>query len=132
MRMRKYSIEGQRVAQLKRLLRNDKIQVKRIVVASHEKKADSVYIFFERTVEEVAKEKAVLKRLKEKAESVADDKLYAKLTNSKQRELFLLDQYGLSKKDCADVIELTKMVEMEKEIGKGEEEKTKKDGKNKK
>ena len=131
MRMRKYSIEGQRVAQLKRLLRNDKILVKRIVVAAHEKKADSVYIFFEHTVEEVAKEKVTLKRLKEKAESVADDKLYAKLTNSKQRELFLLDRYGLSKKDSADVIELIKMVEMEKEIGKGEEEETKKEGKNK-
>jgi hypothetical protein len=42
MKMRKYSMEGQRVAQLKRLLRNDRVQVKRIAVAAHEKKADSV------------------------------------------------------------------------------------------
>ena len=132
MRMRKYSMEGQRVAQLKRLLRNDKIQVKRIVVAAHEKKADSVYIFFENPIEGIAKEKATLKRLKAEAESVAKDEIYAKLVNSKQRELFLLDHYGLSKKDSADVMELIRMVKMEKGIGRSEEEETKKEGRNKK
>ena len=114
MRMRKYSMEGQRVAQLKRLLRNDKIQVKRIVVAAHEKKADSVYIFFERTIEENVKERATLKLLKAKAEEVGNDMMYTKLSNTRQRELFLLDHYGLSKKEGADVIELIKMIEMEK------------------
>ena len=114
MMMRKYSIEGQRVAQLKRLLRNDKIQVKRIVVAAHEKKADSVYIFFARTIEENAKERATLKLLKAKAEEVGKDMMYAKLSNTRQRELFLLDHYGLSKKEGVDVIELIKMIEMEK------------------
>ena len=132
MMMRKYSMEGQRVAQLKRLLRNDKIQVKKIVVAAHEKKADSVYIFFENPIEGIAKEKATLERLKAEAESVAKNKIYTRLVNSKQRELFLLDHYGLSKRDSADVIELIKMIEMEKAIGNSEEEETKKEGKTKK
>lgn len=107
-------MKGQRVAQLKRLLRNDKIQVKRIAVAAHEKKADSVYVFFAYAEEEKVKDKETLKQLKVKAEKVAEDKMYAKLSNTRQRELFLLDHYGLSKKEGADVIELIKMIEMEK------------------
>ena len=120
MRMRKYSMKGQRVAQLKRLLRNDKIQVKRIVVAAHEKKADSVYVFFAYAEEEKVKDIATLNLIKEKAEMVVKDKIYAKLSNAKQRELFLLDRYGLSKKESGDVIELAKIIEMVKAEGKSE------------
>ena len=123
MMMRKYSIEGQRVAQLKRLLRNDKIQVKRIVMAAHEKKADSVYIFFERTIEENTKERATLKRLKEEAGRVAVDEVYAKLSNAKQRELYLLDHYGLSKRESVDMIELVKMIELEASATQGKKQK---------
>lgn len=127
MRMRKYSMEGQRVAQLKRLLRNDKIQVKRIAMAAHEKKADSVYIFFEYAEEEKTKDKATTKQLKGKAEEVVEDKIYAKLTNSKKRELYLLDHYGLSKRESADVIELAKINEMEKAEGRSEKKGNKED-----
>ena len=122
MRMRKYSMTGQRVAQLKRLLRNEKIQVKRIDVAAHEKKADSVYVFFEYAEEETRKDTETLKLLKAKAEEVAKDEIYAKLANAKQRELFLLDHYGLSKRDSVDVVELVKMIEIESKIGKGKRE----------
>ena len=129
MMMRKYSMEGQRVAQLKRLLRNDRIQVKRIAVAAHEKKADSVYVFFAYAEEEKVKDKATLKPLKDKAKKVAEDKIYAKLSNVKQRELFLLDRYNLSKKESGDVIELVKMIEMEKAEGKSVKKEKKEDEK---
>jgi hypothetical protein len=103
---------GQRVAQLKRLLRTDKIQVRKIVVAAHEKKADSVYVFFDHVAEETEKERETLKRLKAEGERVAEDEIYQKLSNSKQRELYLLDHYGLSKKESADVVELVKIAEV--------------------
>jgi hypothetical protein len=92
----------------------------RIAVAAHEKTADSVYVFFGQVEEEIAKDRATLKRLKEIAERVAEDKLYAKLTNSKQRELFLLDQYDLSKRDGLDVVELVKIAEVEASVTREE------------
>lgn len=129
MRMRKYSMKGQRVAQLKRLLRNDRVQVKRIAVAAHEKKADSVYVFFGYAEEEKVRDKTALTQLKVKAEEVAKDKVYQKLSNSKQRELYLLDRYGLSKKESADMVELVKIAEVEVNIveSKSEEIKEKKE-----
>lgn len=120
MRMRKYSMTGQRVAQLKRLLRNDRIQVSRINVAAHDKREDCVYVFFDYAVEESAKDRETLKRLKEKAIEVAEDKVYQKLSNSKQRELFLLDHYNLSKRDSGDVMELVKMIEIEASVAREE------------
>jgi hypothetical protein len=92
----------------------------RIAVAAHEKTADSVYVFYDHTVEEIAKDRATLKRLKEIAERVAEDTLYAKLTNSKQRELFLLDHYDLSKRDGFDVVELVKIAEVEASVTREE------------
>jgi len=109
-------MEGQRVAQLKRLLRNDRIQVKRIVVAAHEKKADSVYVFFDRVEEEITKEKEAIKQLKAKAEVVAGDEVYRKLTNAKQRELYLLNYYGLAKRESVDLTELIKIAEVEASV----------------
>jgi hypothetical protein len=123
MRMRKYGMTGRRVAQLKRLLRNDRIQVKRIVVAAHDKREDSVYVFFAYAEEELMKDKATFYQLKVKAEEVTRDIIYAKLTNTKQRELYLLDHYNLSKKESGDVIELAKIIEIEKAEGKSESEK---------
>jgi hypothetical protein len=114
---------GRRVAQLKRMLRNDRIAIKKIEVAAHEKKADSVYVFFGYADEEKVRDKTALTQLKAKAEEVAKDKVYQKLSNSKQRELFLLDHYNLSKKECGNVIELAKIIEMEKAEGKSEREK---------
>lgn len=123
-----------RVHRLKRLLRRDSINIKKIVVAAHEKKADSVYVFFEYAEEETRKDKETLKLLKAKAEEVAKDEIYAKLANAKQRELFLLDHYGLSKRDSVDVVELVKMIEIESKISEAkiEEEGTEKEGKKKK
>ncbi len=110
-----------RVHRLKRLLRRDSINVKKIVVAAHDKREDSVYVFYEHAEEEERKDKASLERLKQKAIEVAEDKVYQKLSNAKQRELHLLDCYGLSKSESADVIELVKMIEIGAKIESVEE-----------
>jgi hypothetical protein len=47
---------------------------------------------------------------------VVKDKVYQKLSNSKQRELFLLDHYNLSKKESADMVELVKIAEIEEKL----------------
>ena len=118
-------MRGRRAYRLKRLLRDERISVGRIEVAAHDKREDTVYVFYNRVEEGEKKEKETLERLKPKAEEVATDEVYAKLTNSKQRELFLLDHYNLSKKESGDVIELVKMLELEKAIRKSEKEEIK-------
>jgi hypothetical protein len=109
-------MKARRVTALKRLLRNDRVRIIRITVAPHEKKEDMVYVFFDSVEEVVAKEKEIVARLKEKAEEVANDVVYAKLSNSKQRELYLLDHYGLLKREGVDVIELVKIAEVEASV----------------
>ena len=119
MNMRRYTMKARRVTALKRLLRNDRVNIGRIAVAAHEKKEDMVYVFFEdveKVEEVVAKERETVARLKEKAKVVAIDEVYAKLSNSKQRELYLLDHYGLSKREGVDVIELVKIAEVEASV----------------
>ena len=122
-------MKGRRVAQLQRLLRNDKIQVTRIEVAAHDTREDRVYVLFENREGEIAKDRANLKQLKAKAESVAEDKVYLKLSNARQRELYLLDHFGLSKRECVDVVELVKMLELESSTEAGVKEKRKDDEK---
>lgn len=123
MNMRRYTMKARRVTALKRLLRNDRVNIGRIAVSAHEKKEDMVYVFFdnvEKVEEVVAKEKEIVARLKKKAAEVAKDEVYAKLSNSKQRELYLLDRYGLSKREGVDVIELVKIAEVEASVAMDE------------
>jgi len=103
-----------RVVALKRLLRREDIRVHRITVAAHDKREDSVYVFFESTAKDTEKDTVALAGLKAKAEEVSKDEVYAKLSNTKQRELYLLDRYGISKRDGVDVIELVKIAELVK------------------
>ena len=113
MNMRRYSMKARRVTALKRLLRNDRIRITRVAIAAHEKKEDTVYVFFDNVEEEETKDKAVLEQLKEKAAEVSKDEVYPKLSNAKQRELHLLGNYGVSKREAVDVIELVKIAEVE-------------------
>ena len=105
-------MKARRVTALKRLLRNERVRITKLAIASHEKKEDMVYVFFDNVEEEEVKDRAVLEQLKQKAEEVAKDKVYPKLTNAKQRELYLLNHYGLSKREGVDVIELLKIAEI--------------------
>jgi len=94
-------------------LRDEKISVGRIEVAAHEKREDTIYVFYTRVEEGEKKDKETLERLKANAGEVANDKVYQKLSNSRQRELFLLDHYGVSKRESVDIVELVKMIEQE-------------------
>jgi flagellar biosynthesis regulator FlbT len=116
-------MNGLRVVQLKRLLRTDRIQVRKIAVAAHEKREDTIYVFFDHVAEESEKDREILKRLKAVAAKVAEDELYQKLSNTKQRELYLLDRYALSKRESVDVIELVKIGEIDKGESKEEVQK---------
>ena len=113
-------MKARRVTPLKRLLRNPRVSINRIAVSAHEKREDTVYVFFDNVEEVVAKEKETVTRLKEVAKEVAKDEIYAKLSNSKQRELYLLDRYGISKREGVDVIELVKISEVESSIARAE------------
>jgi len=124
MNVRRYSMKARRVTALKRLLRNDRVRIQRITIAAHEKKPDMVYIFFDNVEEETAKDKAVLEELKEAAKVIAKDEVYPKLSNVKQRELYLLDRYGLSKREGADVIELLKIAEIAASVAMDEKQLT--------
>jgi hypothetical protein len=97
-------------------LRNKNINVVRIEVAAHDRKEDTVYVFFEYAAEVAQEDKETLKRLKEKAAEVSKDTVYAKLSNARQRELHLLDHYELSKKESADMVELVKIAEIEEKL----------------
>jgi hypothetical protein len=94
--------------------------VRRIVVAAHDKREDSVYVFYEHAEEEEKKERVILEQLKAKGEEIAKDKVYPKLKNIKQRELYLFDHYNLSKKESGDVIELAKIAEVEASVAREE------------
>jgi hypothetical protein len=83
---------------------------------AHANREDVVYVFFEYAKEEDAKDKETLKRLKAAAVKVAEDKVYQKLKNVKQRELYLLDHYDLPKRDSLDVTELIKIAEIEEKL----------------
>jgi hypothetical protein len=126
MYMRRYGMESPGVHRLKLLLRRDSINVKKIVVAAHDKREDSVYVFYEHAEEEEKKERVILEQLKAKGEEIAKDKVYPKLKNIKQRELYLFDHYGLSKRESVDVIELVKMIEIGALMVEKAEEKIKK------
>ena len=124
MNMRRYSMKARRVTALKRLLRNERVRITKLAIASHEKKEDMVYVFFDNVEEEEVKDRAVLEQLKQKAEEVAKDKVYPKLTNAKQRELYLLNHYGLSKREGVDVIELLKIAEITASLAMDEKPRT--------
>jgi len=117
-------MKARRVTALKRLLRNERVRITKLAIASHEKKEDMVYVFFDNVEEEEVKDRAVLEQLKQKAEEVAKDKVYPKLTNAKQRELYLLNHYGLSKREGVDVIELLKIAEITASLAMDEKPRT--------
>ena len=124
MNMRRYSMKARRVTALKRLLRNDRVRIQRITIAAHEKKEDMVYIFFDNVEEETQKDRIALDKLKAKVELIANGSIYPKLTNAKQRELFLLDRYGLSKRESADMVELLKIAEIAASVAMDEKQLT--------
>ena len=66
------------------------------------------YIFYQDIKEELEHELSDFKKKLEIAKQVSEDERYHTLKNLKQRELFLLSEYFLSKSESQDVIELLK------------------------
>lgn len=66
------------------------------------------YIFYQDIKEELQQELGDFKNKLEQAKQVSMDERYHTLKNQKQRELFLLSEYFLSKTEAQDVIELLK------------------------
>lgn len=64
------------------------------------------YIFYQDIKEELRQELGDFKNKLEQAKQVSMDERYHTLKNQKQRELFLLSEYFLSKTEAQDVIEL--------------------------
>jgi len=76
------------------------------------------YVFYQDRKEELKKEADDFYRRVEIAKEVSTDERYFTLKNQKQREMFLLAEYSLTKDEAQDVIELLKpeMVEVIKSI----------------
>ena len=66
------------------------------------------YIFYQDIKEELQQELGDFKNKLEIAKQVSRDERYYTLKNQKQRELFLLSEYFLSKTEAQDVTELLK------------------------
>lgn len=66
------------------------------------------YIFYQDIKEELQQELGDFKNKLEIAKQVSTDERYYTLKNQKQRELFLLSEYFLSKTEAQDVIEMLK------------------------
>ena len=66
------------------------------------------YIFYQDVKEELQQELSDFKNKLEQAKQVSIDERYHMLKNQKQRELFLLSEYFLSKTEAQDVMELLK------------------------
>lgn len=66
------------------------------------------YVFYQDIQEELQQELSDFKNKLEIAKQVSIDERYHTLKNLKQRELFLLSEYFLSKSEAQDVIELLK------------------------
>jgi len=78
------------------------------------------YVFYQDIKEELQQELSDFKRKLGIAKQVSMDERYHTLKNQKQRELFLLSEYFLSKTDAQDVMELLKP-ELAKIIRESEE-----------
>lgn len=122
--MRKFRINTRREVQLKRLLRRDNISVRTIDVAAHEKREDTVYVFYEpkaEMAEIVEKEKERLQRLRLKAKEVRSNAVFQKLTNAKQRSLFLCEKCQVTKGEAEDIVELVKVINVEEWVREEEQ-----------
>jgi len=80
------------------------------------------YVFYQDRKDELKQQLDDFYRKRMIAEEVSRDERYFKLKNQRQREMFLLAEYSLTKDEALDVIELLKpeMVEVIKSIEKEE------------
>jgi hypothetical protein len=109
------------IAELETLLNDTSLIVKKITILQGAESAHS-FIFYEPTEETLAIEKAQLNSIKAIAEKVRANPTYKKLTNLRQRELFLLEHYNIPKEIADDVSEYIKIMEINRDGHLGGEE----------
>ena len=91
---------------MQKLVRNDTIEVKRVI---HDILSEGgFYVFYQQKREIVQQEQERTDDLIEVAKEVSTNEEYAALKNNRQREMFLLQFCSLTKTDAGDVIELLK------------------------
>ena len=97
---------------------DENIEIKRVLLdttsseiydpMSIETPSAKFYIFFEHKKEVLMREQRRLFELIEAAKEVATREEYYALKNVKQRELYILNEFAITKSDAVDVIELLK------------------------
>ena len=103
---------------LQRFISDENIEIKRVLLdttssdiydpMSLETLSAKFYIFFEHKKDVLIREQRRLFKLIEAAKEVATCEEYYTLKNAKQRELYILNEFELTKSDAVDVIELLK------------------------
>ena len=73
---------------------------------------DVFYLFYEKTEEQLEKEKQELSKVEKIAIALESDKTYKVLKNATQRELFLLQNYDIPSSQAKKVIEFYNMKKM--------------------
>lgn len=92
--------------ELQELVEDDDIIVKRVI---HDTLSDGgFYVFYESKMHVGAQENDRIIELIDLAKEVSMEEDYQTLKNNRQREIYLLHYYALSKVDAVDVIELLK------------------------
>jgi hypothetical protein len=71
--------------------------------------ASGTMVYFELKAHLLTEEITNLSRVKNSASRIEGDVPFSKLTNKRQRELYLLEQYSLNSADAGDVIEYLAM-----------------------
>ena len=103
---------------LQHFLLDEGIEIKRVLLdpasseiydpMSLETPSAKFYVFFEYKKDVLIREQRRLFKLIEAAKEVATCEEYYALKNAKQRELYILNEFELTKSDAVDVIELLK------------------------
>lgn len=89
---------------LQELVEDDDIIVKRVI---HDTLSDGgFYVFYESKIMTLAQESDRIIDLIDVAKEISMEEDYQTLKNNRQREIYLLHYYALSKVDAVDVIEL--------------------------
>ena len=103
---------------LQHFLLDEGIEIKRVLLdiasseiydpMSLETPSAKFYVFFERKKDVLIREQRRLFKLVDAAKEIAKCEEYYTLKNAKQRELYILNEFELTKSDAVDVIELLK------------------------
>ena len=94
------------------LIGDESVKVRFIQIVPNKDMGDRIYIFYdwETTVKD---EQARIAELRNVAKRIAKNEVFQRLSNVKQKTIFLVEQEGISKKDAEDVIEIVKIIEVE-------------------